>query len=193
MDSAELTRSTDFCTLNKWILRTEKIPPGYRSTPDDHIHVLSIARDLDIRSILPGAMYQVCQRHGIEDILYGVRGKPHLKIINEGDRKRCAFAIPELMLARRRVLTRYLMIGENELQECDDQAVCDAERLRWLAIDFPEGDSTDPLCLTITWDDFDVCASCLEAAKKIFADDLQALWDELPSNFDLGSWKDLLS
>ncbi|KAJ7435231.1 hypothetical protein B0H11DRAFT_2207755 [Mycena galericulata] len=180
-------------TLNKWTHRKDKIPPGYRDTQDDPIHVLNIARDLDIRRIIPGAMYQVCRRYDIENILYGVRGKPHLKIIDEDDRKRCAFAIPALMLAKHQVLVHYLMHGEDEFPECDDQAVCDAERLRWLAIDFPGSDATDPLCLDVPWEAFGVCDSCLEATKKIFADDQQAMWDELPSNFNLGSWKELLA
>ncbi|KAJ7491786.1 hypothetical protein B0H11DRAFT_2191238 [Mycena galericulata] len=178
-------------SLDKWLIRRTQTPPGYRATTYDHITVLNIARKLDIRSILPGVMYQVSRRHGLEEILYGVPGKRYLKIDNKEDRKRCILAIPEVMVARRRVYTRYL-VRDEEYDDCVNEAACDEERLRWLADDIDNGDASDPFADEVEWHALDLCSSCPETAQQIYTDDRQSLWDELPTIFDLGSWEELL-
>lgn len=132
------------CSLAKWLNRTKAIPPGYRATRDDPIHALNIARKLNLRSLLPGLMYLVSRYQSLEKILYGVPGKPLLNIEDVDDRKRCALAIPQLILARRRVLMGFL-VADYENHDCDDYAACDAERFRCLADDLDEDDQTDPL------------------------------------------------
>ncbi|KAJ7133458.1 hypothetical protein C8R44DRAFT_730611 [Mycena epipterygia] len=156
-------------SLDGWLTRRTAVPPGYRATVYDHITVLNIAREMGIRCVLPGVMYLVCQRHDLESIVYGVPGKRHIKIESKEDRKRCMLAIPELIVARRRVLSSYLMRDE-EVDGCEDQAACDAERLRWLADDLFSGDTVDPLVAEIAWEDFEFCSSCLEAAQETYTE-----------------------
>ncbi|KAJ7808570.1 hypothetical protein B0H13DRAFT_1668630 [Mycena leptocephala] len=179
------------CSLAKWLNRTKAIPPGYRATRDDPIHALNIARKLNLRSLLPGLMYLVSRYQSLEKILYGVPGKPLLNIEDVDDRKRCALAIPQLILARRRVLVGFL-VADYENHDCDDYAACDAEQFRCLADDLDEDDQTDPLAKKMGWSEFEGCDSCCENAQKTYKDARRRLWDHLPNIFDLGSWGDLL-
>ncbi|KAJ7764046.1 hypothetical protein DFH07DRAFT_939210 [Mycena maculata] len=178
--------------LDEWLTRSTRVPSGYRATARDCIHVLNVAQEMDICGILPGVMYQICRRHDISEILYGVPARPRdIKISRSEDQKRCAVAIPELISSRHRILTHYLM--RNEHGGCEDEAVCDAERLRWLGLDYPADDLFDPLADEIPWEDFDVCSSCLEDAKETYTLDREDLWRDLPRIFDLGTWTDLLA
>lgn len=179
-------------SLNGWLTRRTAVPPGYRVAGYDHITVLNIARKMGIRRVLPGVMYLVCQRHDLESIAYGVPGKRNIKIESQEDRKRCMLAIPELIVARRRVLSSYLMRDE-EVDGCEDEAACDAERLRWLADDLLRDDAVDPLVSEIPWEDLEVCSSCLEHAKDTYTEARENLWNDLTNIFDLGTWKKLLA
>ncbi|KAF8191017.1 hypothetical protein K438DRAFT_1970764 [Mycena galopus ATCC 62051] len=175
-------------SLDKWLARLTAVPPGYRISRNDDITVLNLARKLDIRSILPSAMYLVSITHGLE-VLYG---GPNRRIENKDDRKRYTLAFTELLLEQRRVATGFLL-HEDEIPGCDgDEGECDAERLRWLAIDLPAHED-DPLSGKIAWKDFDVCSSCLELAQDEYAEAREDFWEGLPGIFDLGSWKKLLS
>ncbi|KAF7344647.1 BTB domain-containing protein [Mycena venus] len=175
-------------SLSNWLTRSANIPPGYRISGIDDILVLNLAREMNIPSILPGAMYQASKAHGL-DILYGRSAR----IEHENDRRHCVTAIPELIVARRRVLSGYL-VNKETADGCDaEEGECDAERLRWLALDLPREDYPDPLADTIPWEDFDVCSACLEAAKEVYNAARQEFWDDLPDIFNLGSWADLLA
>ncbi|KAJ7669567.1 hypothetical protein B0H17DRAFT_1335743 [Mycena rosella] len=183
--------------LHKWRARDDAVPAGYNAQLIDHIPALNIARKMDIRSILPGVMYEVCCWNSLEEILYGVSAseKHALKTIdNVEDRKRCALAIPHLISAQRLVFTNYLTPGEDDANpECADIAACDAERLRWLAIDLPTVENMDVLDEELAWESFAVCSSCLDAAKDTYTEDREAVWNRLPSIFNLGTWEELLA
>ncbi|KAJ6458584.1 hypothetical protein C8R47DRAFT_1028533 [Mycena vitilis] len=127
-------------TLSKWLQRSKATPAGYRKRGlQDPIPALNIARKLDLRHLLPGIMYLVCQNMGLEAILYGVPGRPSLKIDDPSDRKRCVLAIPQLILAKRKARVSFLM-REEENEDCDHEADCDEERLCWIADDLDKGE-----------------------------------------------------
>ncbi|KAJ7655987.1 hypothetical protein DFH06DRAFT_1045945 [Mycena polygramma] len=176
-------------SLPRWRERGKATPAGYRVNDlQDPIRALNIARKLDLRHLLPGIMYLVCTYMGLETILYGVPGKPSLKIDDPTDRKRCALAIPRLILERRKVQVGFLM-REEENDDCDEEAECDEERLRWLAEDLDDDDDmTDCLNNNIMWDGFEVCSSCLENAQSTHRSSQRRMWGELPAIFGLGTW-----
>ncbi|KAF7364320.1 hypothetical protein MSAN_01092100 [Mycena sanguinolenta] len=174
-------------SLDEWLKRDEAVPPGYRIARQDCLTVLNLARELNIRSILPGAMYLVAVTQGLS-VLYGGPGK---RIRNVDDRKRYTLAFPELMLARRRVAATFL-IREEEVDDCEnEEGECDTERFCWLAEDLPS--EPDPLKGELYWNDFDVCSPCLEQARETYNEAREELWDSLPDIFDLGTWEELLA
>ncbi|KAJ6616730.1 hypothetical protein B0H10DRAFT_1798863 [Mycena sp. CBHHK59/15] len=179
-------------SLPKWLKR--KTPAGYTESWFDDYCVLNLARKMDIRSILPGVMYEVCLT-GSESVFSGIlAGKTRVKIKDNGDRKRCIVAIPELMVERRQLL-RFLL--DHDIDGCEDEDECDAERLRWLENDLQDteklADEFDPLSEDFEWDEYNVCSACLDAAKADFRAARRRLWNDLPRIFDLPSWNDLLA
>ncbi|KAJ6496264.1 hypothetical protein C8R45DRAFT_823222, partial [Mycena sanguinolenta] len=132
-------------SLDEWLKRGEAVPPGYRIAQQDCLTVLNLARELDILSILPGAMYLAATTQGLT-VLYGRPGK---RIRNADDRKCYTFAFPELMLARRRAAATFL-IREEEVDDCEnEEGECDTERFRWLAEDFSS--EPDPFQGELYW------------------------------------------
>ncbi|KAJ6615349.1 hypothetical protein B0H10DRAFT_2191032 [Mycena sp. CBHHK59/15] len=176
-------------SLDKWADR--KHHPGYTAFIRDNFSALNIAVKMNIRSILPAVMYEVCCRSTLESIVSGM-GQAKLKIENNEYRKRCILAIPRLMLAQRQALG-YLKREYDD--DCKHRAVCNTERLRWFALDLEDDEAFDPLDDNNldSWDVFRVCSSCLETAKKTYANARQDLWNKLPSIFNLGTWDDLLA
>ncbi|KAJ7938627.1 hypothetical protein B0H13DRAFT_1587568 [Mycena leptocephala] len=175
-------------SLTKWLTREGTISNGYVIKRLDDITVLNLARQFDIRRILPGAMYQATKKHGFS-LLYGVPGKSYAMIKHPDDRKRCVLGIPKLMLARRRVWSGYLV---REVGGCRGEGgECDAVRLRWLAHDLSSEVDEDPLDDEIPWEEFEVCSVCLEVAKESYRKAREELWDDLPGIFDLGTWDEL--
>ncbi|KAK7038559.1 BTB domain-containing protein [Favolaschia claudopus] len=177
-------------SLDKWLKRNDTIPPGYQVRDADNVLALNLARKLNIRSILPGVMYLTSQRHGL-GVLYATRSG---KIEHPDDRRHYVLAIPELIIARRRVWTQYLVHDEDGIEACEtEEGECDAERIRWLSLDLPREDDIDPLHDEIPWKDFAVCPPCLELAQTEYTKARQQLWDDLPSIFGLGTWDELLA
>ncbi|KAF7364327.1 hypothetical protein MSAN_01092800 [Mycena sanguinolenta] len=177
-------------SLDKWLTREKAIPPGYPVARQDCITVLNLARKMNIRSILPGAMYLVFTTHALT-VLYGGPGK---QIDNADDRKRYTLAFPKLLQSCRQAATGF-MLREPQIdgRGCDNGGgECDTERIRWLACDFDSGDR-DPLGAELPWENFRVCASCFRVAQETFFNERKELWENLPRTFELGTWKDLLA
>ncbi|KAJ7701215.1 hypothetical protein B0H17DRAFT_924902 [Mycena rosella] len=179
-------------SLGKWTDRKLHRPPGYSSyiPPRDHVSALNVAVKMNMRSILPAIMYDICTRSELEAIVFGM-GQTRLKIEKQEYRKICIAAIPSLMKAQRRALG-YLKPSSLD-DECEDRASCDAECLRWFALDLGDEDF-DPLddSNSTEWENFAVCPSCLESAKAAWSAVCENLWDDLPRIFDVGTWDNLL-
>ncbi|KAJ7083469.1 hypothetical protein C8R44DRAFT_54436 [Mycena epipterygia] len=179
-------------SLENWADQRRR-PPGYPTpTPRQHCRALNLAVEMNIRWILPAIMYEVCCQCPIKAIVFPMGQSGLLQIEREEYRERCISAMPRLMLAERQALG-YLKRGDG-IDECEDRAVCDAERLRWFGLDL-ELSPLNPLMdrNLDAWSNFGVCSSCLTTAKEAYADFRQNLWDELPLVFDLGNWDELLA
>ncbi|KAJ6496270.1 hypothetical protein C8R45DRAFT_823336 [Mycena sanguinolenta] len=177
-------------SLDKWLTREKAIPPGYLIARQDCITVLNLARKMNIRSILPGAMYLVFTTHALT-VLYGGPGE---QIDNTDDRKRYTLAFPKLLQWYRQAATGFLL-PEPQIdgRGCEnEEGGCDTERIRWLECDFDSGDR-DPLGKKLPWENFQVCSICFEVAQETYFKARKELWDSLPKIFDLGTWKALLA
>ncbi|KAJ7146490.1 hypothetical protein C8R44DRAFT_690952 [Mycena epipterygia] len=174
-------------SLENW--STSQDPSGYKSHSFDHFYALNIAVKLNIRPVLPALMYALCTSFDLEDIVSGISGR---KIYNKEYRKRCIVAVPQIMLAQRKVLG-YLHNVDGLDKNCKHRGVCNTERIRWLGLEMEDDGVLDPLAEeNEEWDSFEVCSPCLAAAKKAYNDARQNLWHDLPSIFDLGTWEELL-
>ncbi|KAJ7830087.1 hypothetical protein B0H14DRAFT_2451649 [Mycena olivaceomarginata] len=170
-------------TLDKWAGR--EAPPGYSAEEHDHLSVLNLAVEMDIRPILPVIMYDVCTHYDLAHLVGAA-------IKNAEYRRRCILGYSRLQLAQRRALS-YLKPVDGQ-EECDTDVDCNAERFRWMGFEL-DGDHFDPLTddNLDSWKHLALCATCLEAAQKKYRDARQKLWDELPTVFELGSWDKLLA
>ncbi|KAJ7773928.1 hypothetical protein B0H16DRAFT_1362853 [Mycena metata] len=174
-------------TLAEWDARTG--PLGYTARRFDPVGVLNIAVKMNIPSILPVVMYEICCHLGLDEIV-GVQPR-QLRILDVDYKQRCMIGSSAFVEARRKSLS-YLRRDEGQA-ECEDPAACDAERLRWLGIDLDD-ENASPLHdgNATSWDAFGLCDTCLATAKAKWSSTRQALWDDLPNIFDLGTWKELL-
>ncbi|KAJ6575563.1 hypothetical protein DFH09DRAFT_1361754 [Mycena vulgaris] len=173
-------------TFDKWPTRTT--PPGYRALTSDDLVALAIAVKMEIRSVLPVVMYDLCCS---TELASGNASTRRIKIGDAEYRDKCIAAIPRLMAAQKAGLG-YLTRDEDN--NCGSPAECDAERLRWLALEL-EDPVLDPLAEEAeeSWLSFALCPPCLGAAKVAHIDARRKLWDALPDIFGLGTWEELLT
>ncbi|KAJ6596410.1 hypothetical protein DFH09DRAFT_905327 [Mycena vulgaris] len=170
-------------TLKEWA--TRKPPPRYTAHVGNHLSEMSIRR------ILPAVMYAVCYKLTLNLIVSGYGTALKIKIQNKEYQNRCILAIPRLMVAQRNSVG-YVTVYEDI--ECNDPSSCNTEPLLWLALDLDDEDTLNPLTNHKLGSRhvFAVCPSCLESARETCQDARDALWEELPEIFDLGTWEELL-
>jgi hypothetical protein len=112
-------------------------------------------------------------------------------VMDAGDFKRCVIATHKLMRFRPRVLG-FLLDNNNE---CEDEG-CPEERFRRLQNSCRSSIHTSDVELLVGgfgWSDYDLCGPCLTRAKRKYKTARQALWNDLPSIFNLPAWDVLLA
>ncbi|KAJ7762114.1 hypothetical protein B0H16DRAFT_1529719 [Mycena metata] len=171
-------------SLGKWDQRA--IPPGYAQLAYDPVLALTIGVRLNIRQILPVALYEVCCRIGLDKIVHAIE-------LEVNYQSKCIVGYAKLVEARRTALT--YLTREEDQDECETTAACDGERLRWLSLDIArDSEELDPLddSNSESWDAFGACSVCRTMAKERWVASRHKLWNDLPRIFDLGTWNELL-
>ncbi|KAF7368662.1 hypothetical protein MVEN_00190500 [Mycena venus] len=174
-------------TLDKWATRQD--PPGYAVDDSGHVAVLNVALQMNISSILPMVMYEICiGLHDLDEIFFSTG---EYQIMDPDFRRRCILGYSRLQSEQRDIL-RYVRRAEG-IEKCETTLKCDSERLRWMGLALGKNDM-NPLAddNRDSWNDFNCCSACRKTAKETYHVYRERLWDYLPTIFGFENWDVLL-
>lgn len=181
-------------TLAEWDQRYNSTLEVFTERP---LLVVLLARETNLSELLPAALFSCSWVTDINDILAGVTSSvdgSHVELCWE-DKKACLRARPRLLAVQRTRIFGFLL--GNVTTDCQSSGSCDSGRLKWLRHREQKlaggAIPQHPFVAKFKWDGFgkDVCHSCLTASQSSFDSARQALWDDLPSFFDLPSWDEI--
>ncbi|KAJ7495407.1 hypothetical protein FB451DRAFT_1077050 [Mycena latifolia] len=168
-------------SFSQWLPR--RLPPGYKEVPDDDFLALTLASTHNIGSVLPGIYYECC-RYPTSELLDDYDQPP----ISPSDKRKCILATENYADNWSRRIHAGLFRINNY---CASQAQCDAQRLLWIQRHgLPKFENI--LFQEFDWRAVGLCAECTTTSIALFCSERAALWDNLPSFFDLPPWEELL-
>ncbi|KAJ6497467.1 hypothetical protein C8R45DRAFT_898773 [Mycena sanguinolenta] len=169
---------------------------AYQTTRIQHypgilVDILTLARENDLRSILPCAYYRVVLHHNPTQLFDGVpRGDGTIAMLAPVDQRRCAISRDELIKAR---FEEQYTLGWLQKwafdSDCSDPAKCNQGRIARIHFYM----KCDPLwILTRNPQDREVlCPACYVRSTALTVVGRMALWRDLPKFFDLPPWSEL--
>ncbi|KAJ7142687.1 hypothetical protein C8R44DRAFT_760964 [Mycena epipterygia] len=158
------------------------------------VDAINLARDIDLNSILPAALYRACsQAKNLKSIhrflLSGVR-RPDgvLCQLSDVDKMLCILATSDLLEKQWEGPYSWVRkVGKNHHAKGSPCRSASKSARIGLGVPVPDMAALRP---AIRGADR-LCVHCKEISEAMFAAGQQALWEELPSIFGLPSWADI--
>ncbi|KII86149.1 hypothetical protein PLICRDRAFT_700275 [Plicaturopsis crispa FD-325 SS-3] len=184
-------------TLEKWDQRSN-IPPLISDAATSHFALVNLARETDVPSVLPAALY-CCSMHGAEDIIDGI-------VQPDGSRSELSPADMRACLLARETFARHppmlafmadLGFIEGLIESlCEDPNTCVKDEisiLRSCALAERSFDLLDGRVLTKDASFVHtLCDECAGAIKYDFERQRLSIWERLPALYGLPPWETLL-
>jgi hypothetical protein len=161
--------------------------------PDMAVAALALARECAVPAILPCCLWEYFTPVSASDQADEARAQPHIledgrpyavdaNIITQCDRVGWA-------LAERRQASVLSMLDADDFcgDTCRDEARIALGNIICSRGDFPLLSKASQGY----WDDYALCDNCVEEIVNTWNGDMQRLWNNLPSFYNLGSWDEL--
>lgn len=179
-------------TLEAWDHRVDAAIEIFDARP---FAVLKLAKETNHPALLPAAMYLCADSEDINVILDGLDSIDGSHVELDWDEKRaCIRARQNLLLALRSRIFRFLL-GTLDVMGCTTPSSCDSSKFKWLRSLEASLNHGSPGVFSIKfpWSAFcrAVCEVCFSTSQAHSNNQRRALWDELPSFFDLPTWEEI--
>ena len=168
-----------------------------RSFPGRVFAAVNLARECNVATVLPVALFRCCTGMNVVELLDGVFGKDGLAhhALDWTDKRLCLIA-RSVLETRARKYTMAFLMGPPPNSVCTTRQACDSVRLRYLrTVELTNANygKVNPLLTGLRWDAFhrEICAACYAAARHDYKREKEALWQDLPTIFGLGTWESL--
>lgn len=175
-------------------------------SPADYYDIVNLARETDLLSILPGALFECINHSGMfSHIIKGYeREDGTVAVISQADQQRCLSAWRKLVELQH--LTTYTWLNAQNwpspsvMYRCSDPRYgCFKERERVGRILWPGGSfpSCDPIfanwsVLSLEAQTSRQCPSCAKECQRLHIAGRGSAWEKLPIIFDLPNWQTLI-
>lgn len=149
---------------------------------------INLARELDIRSILPRCFFYITLEHTTQEIFDGVRRDDgSLAILSLKDQRAYILALSSMQCAQAEHMFTWL---EQASFGCTSPADCTKTKHEFFVrLWRPPGQN-----IFLDWDsswEKGLCMACVKAGKTSHEAGSRRFWDLLPTFFSLPEWKDL--
>ncbi|KAG7095590.1 hypothetical protein E1B28_006320 [Marasmius oreades] len=156
--------------------------------------VYLLAKEADLPTILPAALYLCADSRDINCILEGLDSYDNSHIeLDWADKKACIRAREILCIALRTRMFAFLT-GQIPFPGCRTTAMCNNTRLKWLqGVEASLGSGV--FSVSFPWEQFSVgiCEYCSTTSQNHYNAERRKIWDELPEIFGLPAWNQLHS
>ena len=156
--------------------------------------VYMLAKQTDLPTILPAALYLCADSQEINHILEGLASHDGKHIQLEwSDKKACIRAREVLSVALRTRMFAFLT-GQISFPACRSTSLCNNTRVKWMqGVEGSLGSGV--FSVSFPWDQFRVglCDHCFNTSQNHYDTERSRLWDELPQILGLPPWSQLPS
>jgi len=177
-------------SLAQW--RDNELPLAtFPVLPSDALVTINLAREVHCPWVLPTAFYDYCKFTGPSEIFRGTMQDGMLLALSDADKQLCL----EAREAQREVSKDLENFLAEVVEDCTGSG-CSGSRLLWMRYLNKlrqDGFWLDPTETWEHWGPFSnhVCKTCLLACQKKYEDARLAVWESIPSMFNLPSWAEL--
>ncbi|KZP20319.1 hypothetical protein FIBSPDRAFT_1044958 [Athelia psychrophila] len=175
-------------------------------SPADYYDIVNLARETDLVSILPGALFECINHSGMfEHLMSGYeREDGTVAVISQADQERCLSAWRTLVELQRTTTYAWLNVpgtwySDSVVYRCSDpRRGCFKKReviagALWHGVSFP---SCDPIfqnwSANLEAHASGQCPSCAKECQRLHIAGRQSAWEKLPIVFDLPNWQTLI-
>jgi hypothetical protein len=160
------------------------------------LEIVRLARENDLPSVLPIALYCCCRCYSAVEILNGVKGRDghHISLSAE-DREACIVANQRIIQAQATTSFSWMYPGtasSSLYTYCRNPTSCPSARKDLLCRTFLPLPKSIALDLWEAEWELGMCDICVDAAKKSHSEGREKMWDDLPTFFELSEWTELL-
>ncbi|KAJ7472847.1 hypothetical protein FB451DRAFT_303593 [Mycena latifolia] len=167
------------------------VPTRIMHLPGLYFDTVTLARESNLRSVLPCAYYRVLLSSSPTGIFDGLdRGGGTLATLSPIDQRRCSVGRAAIQKAQWDTGNTLGWIQDAEERDCNDVFACRSEKSSLLRRMVVKG-SILALPPVSSLDSLDLCRVCMESAKTKMAAGRQKMWDALPTFFELPPWSEL--
>ncbi|KAL0572671.1 hypothetical protein V5O48_009295 [Marasmius crinis-equi] len=156
--------------------------------------VYLLAKETDLPTILPAALYLCADSQDINYILEGLKSHDGIHIeLPWPEKKACIRAREALSLALRTRMFAFLT-GHISFPGCRSVSTCNGARLKWLqGVEASLGSGV--FSVSFPWEQLQIsiCEYCFTTSQNHHDVERGKLWDELPEMFGLPPWNQLHS
>lgn len=153
---------------------------------------VKLAREQNLLSVLPVALYIVCRDYSAEEIMGSIsKSDGSLRpVLNSVDQCLCLAAYVRLLQTQGDTTLSWIN-SSSSYPHCEDSSTCCAVRQRLICkIFFPVAALGGLGYWEQDWEER-MCESCVAIAKDLHDEGRANFWDALPSIFDLPEWAEL--
>ncbi|KAF7293785.1 Glutamine amidotransferase type-1 domain-containing protein [Mycena chlorophos] len=180
-------------TLQDWEQRKDTAIEVFNARP---FAVFQLAKETGHQALLPACMYLCADTVDINDILDGLPGIDGRHIeLDWPDKRACIRGRQNLLLALRADVFGFLT-GSLKIPNCASPPRCDGAKLRWLqSLEASLGNGCPGIfSIKFPWAQFRkaICDTCYVTSFNDSQHHRQAIWDTLPSYFDMPPWEELV-
>lgn len=160
------------------------------------VEIVKLARETDLPSILPIALYCCCRCYTAPEILKGVKGKGgnHVALSSE-DKETCIVANQRIIQAQAETTYAWMNPGHSSgplYKFCRSLIMCASARKDLLCRTFLPLSRSIALDLwEVEWED-GMCDICIDDTKTSHNEGREKMWNDLPTFFNLPEWEELL-
>jgi hypothetical protein len=160
------------------------------------IEIVRLARETDLPSVLPIALYCCCRCYNAPEILKGVKGRggKHVALSSE-DKEICIVANQRIIQAQAETTFAWMNPGHSSgslYKFCRSLTSCASARKDLLCRTFLPLPRSIALDLwEVEWED-GMCDVCIDDAKTSHNEGREKMWNDLPTFFNLSGWAELL-